>query len=71
LRSLDWGLQKSIEIGSGSRGSAKNKGPFPRRAETANRIPNPVTTQVRGRGLSLKSSKKNQNQVAGKRAKEA
>jgi hypothetical protein len=28
-------------------------------------------TQVSGRGLSLNRSKKNQNQVAGKRAKEA
>jgi hypothetical protein len=68
---VDWGLQKFKEIGSGSRGSAKNKGPFPTRAEAANRIPIPVMTQVRGRGFSLKSSKKNQNQVAGKRAKEA
>jgi len=71
LRSLDCGLQKSIAIGSGSRGSPKNNGPFPKRAETASSIPIPVMTQVSGRGFSLKSSEKNQNQVAGKSANEA
>jgi hypothetical protein len=71
LRRLDGGLQKSKEIRSGSRGSPKNKDPLPKRAERASMTLIPVMTQVSGRGLSLKSPKKNQNQVAGKRANEA
>jgi hypothetical protein len=68
LTSLDWGLQKPIVIGSGSRGSPKNNGPFPKRAEAASRRPIPVMTQVSGCGFSSKSSEKNQNHVAGKSA---
>jgi hypothetical protein len=71
LMSLDWGLQKPIVIGSGSRGSPKNNGPFPKRAEAARRRPIPVMTQVSGRSFSLKRSEKNKNHVAGKSANEA
>jgi hypothetical protein len=73
LRTLDWGLQTSIlkEIGSGSRGSEKKSGPFPKRAAKARVRLIPVMTHVNGPGLSLKRLEKNQNQVAGKRAKPA
>jgi hypothetical protein len=58
-------------IGSGSRGSPKNNGPFPKRADAARRIPSPVMTKVNGRGFSLKRSEKNKNHVAGKSDNEA
>jgi hypothetical protein len=48
LRTLDWGLQKLKEMGSGSRGSPKNMGPLPKRAIMASVRLIPVMTHVSG-----------------------
>jgi hypothetical protein len=71
LRTLDWGLPTPKEIGSGSRGSPKKIGPFPKRAPVARKTPIPVMIHICKLGLSFKSPEKNQNQVTGKRANAA
>jgi hypothetical protein len=71
LRRRDWGLKIPPSDGWASRGSPKNRGPFPKRAKPAATRLMMIIAVERRLGFSFKRDNTNQVQLAGSKAKPA